>query len=261
MWDNSTVPEDLLALGTDLYSGANAISNDGSVIVGFSSATGLPGRAVRWVKVNGHWTIDPLPNSTGCGASAVSSDGTAIGGQCGNQAVVWLNGAFIPLGQGFLSDVNRNGQATGVGSDQSHAVRWTFSTLPVTVTDLGSLGGGYAYATGINDAGEITGWSGNSDGWSHAFLWSPRKAAMSDLGIGAVTSGGYDPNAAGDVVGDLWPNLVQHAALFSNGKVVDLGVLPGYASAIATAINNNGQVVGATNSSSSQQRATEWILK
>jgi probable HAF family extracellular repeat protein len=41
-------------------------------------------------------------------------------------------------------------------------------------------------------------------------------------------------------------NSVTHAAIFSGGKVTDLGVLPLFTSTLATAINDSGQVVGNT---------------
>jgi probable HAF family extracellular repeat protein len=39
------------------------------------------------------------------------------------------------------------------------------------LSDLGHLGGGYATGADLNDAGQVTGWSGTSDFDTHAFLW------------------------------------------------------------------------------------------
>ena len=50
-----------------------------------------------------------------------------------------------------------------------------------TITDLGTLGGSISYAYGINDSGQVAGWSylaGNS-AW-HAFLYDG--TVMKDLG-------------------------------------------------------------------------------
>ena len=259
IWDNSTIPQDLGALAGGDYSSAAAISNDGRVIVG-SANDASNGNAVRWLRVSGQWTIDRLSAGTNCYANSVSSDGAIIGGECGSNAVVWVNGLRIILGAGFLADVNKNMQAVGSNPTFDHAILWNFSTNPVTATDLGSLGTGYAVAQGINDAGEVTGWSANTDNVSHAFFWSSRRG-MVDLGETGTSpqGGGYDVNATGQVVGDLWPGGIQHAAYYAGGKTVDLGVLPGYNTAVALSINANGQIVGV--SAGGQSRATMWLLK
>jgi len=260
VWDNSAIPQALPGLpSTGTSSSAAAISNDGRVIAGTWSDAGTV-YAVRWLKSNGEWLIDALPGGAGCFVGGMSSDGTAIVATCGTTATVWLNGSKIPLGPGYANSVNSNKQAVGTNATFDHAVVWNFSSLPATVTDLGTLGGTYAVALNINNAGEVTGWSERADHVSHAFLWSPRKSAMTDLGTAGITSGGYGINATGQVVGDMFPTT-QHGGFFDHGKVVDLGFLPGYNSAIARSLNNNGQAVGWSYTSSGQTRATMWILK
>ena len=257
IWDNSTLPQLLGTIAGHSFSGAIAISSDGSIIAGISRDA-TTSYAVRWLRSNGQWLIDPLTSGTGCTVGGMSSDGTAIAGTCGAIAVVWLNGSRIPLGPGFASGVNSNSQAVGSNSTFDSAVVWNFSSGVVTRTTLGTLGGTYAVAININDAGQVTGWSENADHVSHAFLWSPRKG-MVDVAPGPFTSGGYGINATGKVVGDIFPTT-QHAGYYDGRKVVDLGVLPGYSSAIARGINNNGQVVGVSYTSSFQGRATLWRL-
>jgi probable HAF family extracellular repeat protein len=262
IWDNSTIPTNLGTLPGGSSSDAFAISNNGSVIVG-SSDDGTYTYPVRWLKVNGQWSIDKLP-TTNCAANSVSTDGTTIGGNCNtNAAVVWVNGRMITLGSGNLFGVNKNGQAVGTDINYSHAFLWTFSGASVTVADLGTLGGTFAVALSINDVGEVSGYSENADHVSHAFLYSPKKGGMTDLGEPGVTSGGYRVNAIGQVVGDMYPGGGgAHAGFFNAGKVVDLGVLPGYDYALAHGINGNGQVVGYSYApTSGQYRATEWLLK
>jgi len=75
---------------------------------------------------------------------------------------------------------------------------------PTTVTDLGTLGGGYSFAYGVNDHGEVVGDSelAAGDRARHAFLW--RGGTM----------------------------------------MIDLGALEGHSDSIAFDINNHGQVVG-----------------
>ena len=39
------------------------------------------------------------------------------------------------------------------------------------MVDSGTLGGDYSYAYGINDAGEVVGYSQTDSGYAHAFLY------------------------------------------------------------------------------------------
>jgi probable HAF family extracellular repeat protein len=259
IWDNSTIPHDLGTLPGDLASGAVAISSDGRMISGNSTGpTALS--AVRWLRSGEQWLIDALPLGSGCFVNGMSSDGTAIAGTCGALAVVWVNGSRIVLGNGNAGGVNSKGQAVGTNSTFNHAILWNFSSGVVTETDLGTLGGTYAVATNINESGEVTGWSENGNQVSHAFLWTPKKGVMIDLAANGPTSGGYGINASGKVVGDMFPST-QHAGYYDGRKAIDLGFLPGYASAIAVSLNNNGQAVGWSSTILSQTRATMWIVK
>jgi probable HAF family extracellular repeat protein len=128
------------------------------------------------------------------------------------------------------------------------------------VTDLGTLpGGSYtrSSASAINARGEVVGTSDSfiSEGIRspethrpvcRAFLFSNGK--MTDLGV--LLKGSYSHaesiNASGQVVGYAdTPSGHRHAFLYSNGKMTDLGTLGGsYITSIAHAINDNGQVVG-----------------
>jgi probable HAF family extracellular repeat protein len=260
IWDNSTIPQDLGTIPGGTSSSATAISNDGRVIMGASrDATDV--YMVRWLNSNGQWLIDVLPSSAGCFPGGISSDGTAIAGTCAGYAAVWVNGSRILLGPGQAFGVNSKGQAVGTNYISNQALLWTFLSGTVTETNLGTLGGTYAVAININDAGQVTGWSENADHVSHAFLWSPRKGTMVDLAPGSpITGGGYSINATGKVSGDMFPSS-QHGGYYDGRRAVDLGVLPGYYSSMGHGLNNNGQIVGWSSTLTGQTRATMWVLK
>jgi len=134
-------------------------------------------------------------------------------------------------------------------------------------TDLGVLASGsISNATGINDAGQVVGWSALSQNTgSHAFRWDPGSGVMTDLGVLASagnpadrSSTAWDINNAGRVVGrshafplsasfDLRFN--QHAFRLDPGGVMqDLGVLlpSTLDSSEAVAVNQAGFSVGSS---------------
>jgi probable HAF family extracellular repeat protein len=85
-----------------------------------------------------------------------------------------------------------------------------------SVTELGTLGGDYSQAFGINSRGQIVGSSYTASGEVHAFLWE--KGEMTDLGtLGGDHSQATAINSRGQVVGyantDL--GMDHHAVLWS----------------------------------------------
>jgi probable HAF family extracellular repeat protein len=67
------------------------------------------------------------------------------------------------------------------------------------MTDLGTLGGGFAFGFGINPRGQVVGFRSGPIGG--AYLWE--KGVVTDLGTlpGGRTSGARAINPAGQVVG------------------------------------------------------------
>ena len=119
-----------------------------------------------------------------------------------------------------------------------HAFIWSSAG---GMADLGTLGGDTSYALGINDSGEVVGYSYLADNVTrHAFTWTA-SGGMVDLG---TLPGGAWSQA---IVGWSSTALEQtHAALWSNYTSVpqDLGTLPGGTISYAYGINRSGQVIG-----------------
>src|SRR5262249_20728756 len=94
----------------------------------------------------------------------------------------------------------------------------------VTITDLGTLGGGYSYARAINAAGQVVGYGQTSAATDRAFLAADgRLVALGTLG--GTISEATAINASGQVVGGAFVagDRVEHAVLFANETLTDLG--------------------------------------
>jgi len=149
----------------------------------------------------------------------------------------------------------------GVGPRTAEPQTTTASTTTYyKVQDLGTLGG-VSYATGINDSGQVVGWSSTSIAGStvsRAFLYdesaTPKMQDLGDLGDNYDTRAN-DINNSGQVVGYSYASngeqLEKHAFLYdSTNGMQDLNDLipansgwSGGPISEATAINSYGKIV------------------
>jgi probable HAF family extracellular repeat protein len=78
---------------------------------------------------------------------------------------------------------------------------------------------------------------------------------------GLNSSAAHGVNDGGQVVGSSEMSAGgEHAAMWLKGKVLDLGVLPGYVDSKAFGISNNNQIVGVSIAPGGI-RATKWTVK
>jgi len=239
-------------LGTLLggnYSHALAI-NDNGQIIGYSGISGGQERAFLYVG----------GQMTSLGASMptpvdINNNGQMVGSTFGLHAFLYSNGVFTDLGSSTRGAyaINNNGQVAGQNAS-SHAFVYSGGVI----TDLGTLGGVESSATGINDLGQVVGYSypaGNT-AW-HAFLYD--SGHMTDLGIFPGGRGFYIQAHAINNVGKVVGKADGYAFLYSGGGMVDLNTLiprgTGWSLTTADAINNYDQIVGTGFNPSGQQHA------
>src|SRR5207253_104062 len=89
-----------------------------------------------------------------------------------------------------VTNANTNGEAAGnfwgaTGSQQGFFV----DTSTFAITPLGSLGGGTSKIHGLNDSGQVCGWSNLASGLPHAVSWDKTRGANNWLDLGSLGAG------------------------------------------------------------------------
>lgn len=170
---------------------------------------------------------------------------------------------FIVLGA--VSSSGGNIPAKKLPSILEYKLKNISDTPTYIVTDLGTLGGSGANALSISQNGLIAGGADAIEAWwpddlRHAFLWN--SGSMKDLGTlghGAISEG-WGVNDLGQVVGisEVERFTAEFIAFFWDGnQMINLGTLGGHESG-AYAINNRGQIIGSSDTASSEHHATLW---
>jgi probable HAF family extracellular repeat protein len=149
----------------------------------------------------------------------------------------------------FPAAINDTGQVAGLYFFGPYSPSRAFiaGSDEMGIRDLGTLGRYFSGATGINNNGQVVGWSDTAEEepTHHAFITGPNGAGMSDLGtLGGQYSLANGVNDIGQVVGVSDTEQGRRAFITGpNGMGMrDVGTLGGYSEAYS--INDGGQMVG-----------------
>ena len=177
------------------YSYAQAISADGSVVVGQASIANGNNHAFRWTSA-GMVDLGSLGGNYSY-SRAVSADGSVVVGQAsianGNeQAFRWTSAGMVNLGTfggnyssayGMSADGSVVVGYAEIASGRGRAFRWTSAGM----VDLGTFGGDSSYAYAVSaDGSTVVGQADNASGQSRAFLHRGRTLLDADAWLASV---------------------------------------------------------------------------
>jgi probable HAF family extracellular repeat protein len=195
--------------------------------------------------------LGTLPKGTTASAAAINNNNQVVG-TSGFDAFLLSNGTMRDLGNlgGSSSAAALNSMGDVVGSASTSSGTHPFLFHNGVLSDLGiQTGFNSGAATGVNRSDQVVGqFNGGSrrQAFSRAFL--RQNGLFTDLGtLGGRSASATGINNSGQIVGSsLNASGQNHAFVWQNGTMHDLGTLPGGAFSSAAAINDVGVIVGSS---------------
>lgn len=221
---------------------ARALNNRGDIAGDSAAAATGTAHAVQW--------RDGVAIDLGQGFSgesfifAMSDKGTMVG-IADLLPRVWKEGTVTTLPfAGTPEDINRGEAIVGnfwTGGAMGSGANRAFHYQDGVFTDLGTLGGTFSSANGLNDKGVVVGFSAlRSSSNSHAFAWED--GVMRDLGtLGGPQSFAADVNNHGVIVGNADD---ANGSFFMVTWDPHGGIRALLESGVPSAINDRGAIVG-----------------
>ena len=256
LWKFDGTQIDLGTLGGN-SSYANAVSADGSVVVG-SSNIASQSHAFRWTSAGGMVDLGTFGGTTSS-ANAVSTDGSVVVGYAYNAssnqiAFRWTAGVMTNLGTlggnySYANGVSADGSVV-VGnaynaSNYQNAFRWTSVG---GMTNLGTLGGTYSTANAVSADGKVVvGETTDAGSTQHAFRWTSAtgmqtvEAWLTASGVTVnpllLTAGAQQVSANGEVVLGYLRNTEANFIAWSGKGLVTIADVQSSLAGKATSLN------------------------
>ena len=203
LWTTSGGMQDLGTLFYQISCVTTGINNSGEV-VGWSQGSGPPTNGFTWTATDGMQFLGLGTLSGTFYPHAINNSGHVAGGMYNDNGFLWAPGlpgslydsglfdlgalpldpdggnASVAFGVNDSDQVVGDSHTTGPFNASWHAFLWTVSGGMQDLGTLGGLGGGVSRANGINNNGQVVGWSSNNSSGNSAFLYTAT-GGMQDL--------------------------------------------------------------------------------
>jgi probable HAF family extracellular repeat protein len=209
--------------------------------------------------------VVPVPGSSPNSLIAINNGGRVVVNSGTGQVSTWnrIGGTQVLALSGNNSvgtAINSSGDVAGAGDPNNSGNLEAFFWQPTGGAQwLGSLGGNFSAAKGINNSAAVVGLSYTAANTQHAFLWT-QGGGMQDLTPDLTSIGGgmaMAINSSNQVAGYYVPNGSNRTLGFIWTQAAGLQSL-GAAGTLAFAVNDSGTVVGQSPDANGNRHAFSW---